>query len=186
MDRLQAWDIALKHESQLDAIAKHYASKLDSRMGLTWLDLKSMGWEGVLRAVEAHDPERGSLSALIYVTTWRWLHNRVRDHIASLGGVKKGRGHNGYEEPFDLEKHDRGQDIYGTPEENGAISPVIEAALAQLTPIERTVIETSYLNTPSAVTTYDLAQMTGLSQPGAIKIRLRALKKLREILDEAV
>jgi len=196
MDRQEAWDTVLLHRKTIDRVVKSYAKRLESSVGFGFEDLQQMAWEGALKAVMAFDPSRGDIKALIAVSVRNHLHRCVRDHLHQIGGD----GHwqpNGERNTFKTWVTDPISIQDGTtpdvasplwdeigpiPVDGEPVSPVLEAALAQLTDLERKVIEAAYLNVPTAVTVEDLSQMTGLPKGTVFKAKKRALKKLKGVL----
>ena len=169
-----AWEEALKHEGLLDHTVGRYLRSLSPTLGLSFEDLKSYGWEGMLHAVEGFDPEHGTKWSTYAAACIRHrLDRAVRDR---LGAGAKGRDTlpvlTSLEPALELPAPDPLPEHTKLPAE-------VEWAIEQLPTTQRLIVCLIYLE---GLDDAEVSEALALSDDTVARFKRRALKRLKGML----
>ena len=178
----EEWVVALDNEKLLNRYVRIIRTHLDHEM-FSFEDLKSWGWEGLLRAVQDWDPLRGTFATHAWFCVRSAVSRGVRDELSQRGkALKRARRLSQEEAAAQVSL----EELVGIPAEETEDNLDLYRAISLLPDPEHDVLVLHYFGTPEnpeGMTTREVGAALGLSHAGVQKILRRALHEMRETLD---
>jgi len=177
------WQKALDNEPLLNKyIAKLRGALRDPQM-LSFNELKSFGWEGMLKAVQNWDPQRGRFSTLAWFCVKNAIAQQVREELAQRGHLpKKGTWANAADVFISVELEDANSET--EPEFESGVDEYADlySAIDQLDEFERDIVVLHYFGTrdhPAGCSAREIGKLLGCSNQWVSTVLRKAVKKLR-------